>query len=118
MHAAKRELREECGLSSSEVAFASAPFTVTDVITPEPGTPEQGSAFHYVLAQTFCRTRAAVAPEQLRAGDDAGDARWCTLDELQQLQGAGETVPGVVQVVARALELDASGLLPVEGGDA
>jgi ADP-ribose pyrophosphatase YjhB (NUDIX family) len=119
MAAASRELSEECGLSSEDVRFALAPFTVTDVIVPAPGAaaaePAPGSTFHYLLAQTFCRTRDAIEPSQLRAGDDAGDAQWCSLEELDALDAQQNLTPGVMSVVRRALLLHDAGLLPLEG---
>ena len=114
MAAAGRELREECNLSSQDVQFAAAPFTTTDVIRPAASNGVAGSAFHYLIAQTFCRTREAVDPAKLTAGDDAGEARWYSLQEIEALQESDQASDGVVDVVRRGLLLFDRGLLPLE----
>lgn len=112
--AAARELQEECGLGSSDVYFHRSPFTVTDVIRPEAGTPEAGTAFHYLLAQTFCKTRTSVDPSQLVAGDDAGAAQWFSLPEIADMQETDQLSYGVEGVIKRGLVLHEQGLLPVQ----
>ena len=113
MAAAARELHEECNLSPSDVLFAAAPFTVTDVIRPAPNTDGAGSSFHYMLAQTFCRTNDELEPSKLSAGDDAGDARWYDLQGLKDLDAREALSPGVIPVVQRGLMLYERGLLPL-----
>ena len=116
MLAASRELHEECNLGPSDVQFAAAHFTASDVIRPAPGASDPpGTTFHYLLAQTFCRTQRAVEPEQLRPGDDAGEARWFTLREMEELQERNQLASGVQAVVARGMLLYERGLLPLEG---
>ena len=94
-------------MGSDSVCFSSAPFTVSDVIVPQ-----DGSSFHYMIAQTFCKTTAdgAGSPE-LQPGDDAKQAGWFSLDELMELRGRNETTSDCVDVVRRALLLHENGLL-------
>ena len=114
MVAAARELQEECNLSASDVRFHETPFTVTDVIRPAAASSDPGSKFHYLLAQTFCSTLETVEPSQLTAGDDAGDARWCSLDDMNDLDGRGQLASGVIDVVQRGLQLYSAGFLPLQ----
>ena len=131
MEAAARELHEECNLPASAVQFASEPFTTSDAITPE---------VHYLIAQTygwhclecepcaqwrcgrvdscvvrahrFARTRPEVdAAALLLAGDDAAEAGWFSLEELNGLEQQGLTTRAVVDVVQRGLQLSSRGLL-------
>ena len=111
--AAIRELHEECGLNSDSVQWHEAPFTVTDVIRPAVGEPDAGTKFHYLLAQTFCKTAPHVDPAQLVAGDDAGDAGWYSLQEIEGMQASGVCADGVEAVVKRGLLLHEHGLLPL-----
>ena len=115
MAAAARELEEECSLSRNDVRFAMAPFTVSDVIRPEVGTSNPGTDFHYMIAQALCYTRPTVEPEMLRAGDDAGDAKWYTIEEMEGMKP--RMAPNVLEVVKRGLLLYEKGLLPLEGDD-
>lgn len=117
MVAAARELHEECGLDAGKVLFADAPFTVSDVIKPDPEQAEPGSAFHYIIAQTFCRTRQASDSEALSAGDDAGDARWYSINEMESLDSEQRLSSGVIDVVRRGLLLHERGLLPTDVSD-
>jgi len=67
--ALKREVREETGLEIEVGAVAG----VFDLIT---------GAYHYVIIDYFARPIGG----ELRPGDDASDARWIALDELDSYE--------------------------------
>ncbi|KAL1524621.1 hypothetical protein AB1Y20_019510 [Prymnesium parvum] len=103
MRAAMRELCEETGLGREDVCFSAAPFTVSDVIDPA-----DGSSFHYMIAQTFCRTKGR---RELMAGDDARLAAWFSLEQMSDMERQDEIAGDCVGVVRLALALDRNGLL-------
>jgi ADP-ribose pyrophosphatase YjhB (NUDIX family) len=78
--ALRREVREETGLDV-EVG------EVAGVV--ERDYPEEG--VHYVIVDYF----VAVNGGELRAGDDAEDARWVPLDDIESL----ELVPRLVEAL-------------------
>ena len=70
-HAAERELREETGI----IARAGAPIYTFDVIQHD----EAGQVrFHYVIVDLWMEYVAG----EVRAGDDAAEARWITYQDL------------------------------------
>ena len=100
MDAARRELREETGLENGR--WHAHPFTTADAITDADGQVE----FHYLIAETFCALSNA---EPLEAGDDAGEARWWSLQDVERM----DDVSGdCARVLRRAEALVAAGLLP------
>ena len=101
MDAARRELREETGLENA--AWHPYPFTTADAIY----TDDQGrTEFHYLIAETFCALSNA---EPLEAGDDASEARWWSLPEVERM----DDVSGdCARVLKRAEALFEKGLLP------
>ena len=103
--AARRELREECALSDSEVRWSERSFTTTDAIYRDEGGAVQ---FHYLIAQFYCEARPGASPV---AGDDALDVRWWGLDEVAR-GAANDSVAGNCEaVLGRAEALRNSGLL-------
>ena len=101
MDAARRELREETGLEDG--LWHAHPFTTADAIY----TDDQGrTEFHYLIAETFCALSNA---EPLEAGDDASEARWWSLPEVERM----DDVSGdCARVLRRAEALFEKGLLP------
>ena len=69
--ALKREVREETGLDI-EVGEVAGVF---DLIVPGDDAP----GFHYVIIDYFARSVGGA----LKAGDDAADARWVPLGDLE-----------------------------------
>jgi 8-oxo-dGTP diphosphatase len=79
--AARREVLEEAGI---EIEVGAIVATI-DLIERDP----QGRVrFHYTLIDFTAEARS----EALTAGDDAADARWFDLDEIEELGLWSETV--------------------------
>jgi ADP-ribose pyrophosphatase YjhB (NUDIX family) len=93
LHAAQRELWEETRLSSPLLKWHSRAFCVSDSIHRDEVLGQHAVQYHYVIAQCFC-TVPFLQP--LIASDDAADAKWFTLQEMQHLQ---KLTPGVIQVL-------------------
>ncbi|CAJ1949915.1 unnamed protein product [Cylindrotheca closterium] len=137
LQAAQRELQEETNVASSNdcCQWYPYPFMTTDAIVQNTDTVDGGSySFHYLIAQCFAQL-LLVGREQehttttnnnnhetvllllppLEANDDALDAKWWTIQEIQT-----ELVPNkaisdmVVHVISRAEELCEKGCLNTE----
>jgi ADP-ribose pyrophosphatase YjhB (NUDIX family) len=90
--AAVRELWEEAGIEGT----AHKVFTAVDAFDRD----EEGKLLHHhVLVAVLC----APASTELTAGDDALEARWCTLDELEQ--GKLTLSLGVIEVARQGADL-------------
>ena len=76
VHAARRELEEECMLSHTDVQWSSRPFTTTDAIVHDADGAVQ---FHYLIAQFYGEAVDGALPI---AGDDALEVQWWLLDEV------------------------------------
>ena len=101
MDAARRELREETGLENA--AWHAHPFTTADAISTDRADEVE---FHYLIAETFCTLPEAVP---LEAGDDASEARWWSLEDVERM----DDVSGdCARVLRRAEARVAAGLLP------
>lgn len=91
LEAVRREVHEETGLSLSDVRLLD----VGDLLEyDDDGRVE----YHYVIAYYRCHPAAGT----LRAGDDAGAARWFTLDEVEALDISAR----LKQLVRWALECE------------
>jgi len=87
--AVAREVREECGI---EVEVGD----VLGVFDPIFRDPDGRIRYHYVVVDFLVYYRGG----ELRAGDDAADARWVTPEEL-----AGYALsPAATEMIGRALE--------------
>ncbi len=84
--AAEREIREETGIRIE----AQAPIYVFDMVERDPSGRVR---FHYVIVDLAARFIGG----ELRAGDDAAEARWVSADEMQDLQVS----PPTRQLLAR-----------------
>ena len=64
--------------------------------------------YHYVIAQCF-----ALAPEELPLipKDDAADAKWFRIEDIQIMAEKNETTPGILDVLERAETLYQQGCL-------
>jgi len=61
--------------------------------------------FHYVISQWFVEAKPKgelIDPPTLVADDDAADAKWWSLDEIQSGVEKGEVTKGVEKVLSRA----------------
>ena len=102
--AAKRELFEETQLCHPHVAFFDDSFMTSDAIVRD----DKGTMlFHYVIAQMFAEIDADAS---VRAGDDAMDIGFYTIDEIKT-QSFGKVTKNVLKVVQRASALHEAGLL-------
>ena len=108
MAAAKRELMEETGLveniSNQQWTlkwFEDGPFTCSDAIA---------DGYHYVISQCFAEVIASSQPN-IKASDDAMDAKWFSVKEVEVAESAGNVSPGVLRVLRRSELLYDKGLL-------
>lgn len=86
--AAARELFEETGMTADFLRLADW----VEVITREKAEIK----YHFVIAMFVGQLKGG----ELKAGDDAGDARWFGLDELPQL----EMTKGTAQLIRKAYD--------------
>lgn len=108
LEAAKRELREETGLCSNNKNkqctlkwHDDGPFACSDSI---------GGGFHYVISQCFAEVIASSMPH-IEASDDAMDAKWWSVEEVEVAESKGIITRGVLRVVKRSETLYQKGLL-------
>mmetsp|Transcript_19847 Transcript_19847/g.57572 ORF Transcript_19847/g.57572 Transcript_19847/m.57572 type:complete len:158 (-) Transcript_19847:85-558(-) len=114
MDAAKRELWEETrmgvfgekkgdGSTTSNLLWhADGPFTATDSIHRDSNKVVQ---FHYVISQCFAEALPMTEKDDLLvlpklvACDDAMDARWWNIEEMEQGIKEGNLTPGILRVL-------------------
>ena len=101
LDAAQREITEETQLQVESCEWLPCPFMTTDSIVKN-GNNEESVAFHYLIAHCFAR-----APKGLPLvvpSEDALDAKWYTLQEIEAMQ-QDQVSELVVKVIERAEEL-------------
>jgi ADP-ribose pyrophosphatase YjhB (NUDIX family) len=113
--AAQRELWEETRLGDADGHpllewFDGGPFMSSDSIHRN----DAGIiTHHYVISQCFCRVAVTTTnTPTLTACDDAMDAKWWTLSDIQSAVDQGKASPGIVQVFERAEALHSQSMLP------
>lgn len=96
------------------------PFMTTDAIfkKSDDANTDDGYAFHYVIAHCFARIDAVDdghpdTMPQLHPSDDALDAKWFSIAEIQNMKKAHLLSQGVLTVLERAEALSRFGALPV-----
>ena len=118
LDAAKRELREETGLISSQSTTTGdgniskaydlkwhnfGAFACSDAI---------GNGFHYAILQCFAQLVSADAhPPKIEASDDAMDANWWSEEEVKEAEERGIVSSGVLRILKRSELLHSKGLL-------
>ncbi|KAL3911196.1 MAG: hypothetical protein SGILL_007378 [Bacillariaceae sp.] len=115
LQAAQREILEETNIPPSMCQWHPDPFMTTDAIIEQAGPRQQSPtqyAFHYVIAQCFARISVENGDESVVAltpSDDALDAKWFSLTEIEALEETKEASKGVVKVIERAEQLSKLG---------
>lgn len=110
MDAAQRELAEETNLLPEACQWYPHPFMTTDAIFPN--SDGSSYSFHYLIAQCFAQFGEHEELPALEASDDALDAKWWTIQQIQtQLVPDKAVSDMVVGVISRAEELCAKGNL-------
>ncbi|KAM3568061.1 hypothetical protein VYU27_009809 [Nannochloropsis oceanica] len=117
LSAAAREAREETGLTHEDLRFYPYAVCTTDAIywreKDADGKREKEVQFHYVIThQAAWITTGAV--ERARAGDDAAEVAFKTLEELKTMTLDGTLVGSVCDVVMRVERLVSKGVINVE----
>jgi len=87
---AQRELLEETGLKAEKIKFAA----IRDLI----GHNEDGSISHHFIIATYL---AEQVSGELRAGDDAKEAEWFALEQLDSLKTTPNTVAFIRSVLGK-----------------
>jgi len=74
-------------------------------------TDSIGEGFHYVIAHCYAELFIDSLP-LVQGTDDAANANWFTMSDIQRKETGGETTPGVLSVVGRIEQLRMHSLLP------
>jgi 8-oxo-dGTP diphosphatase len=109
--AGQRELTEETNLSSTDCIWYQYPFMTTDSIFEN----RNGDySFHYLIAHCFAQIKSRNQLPMVTASDDALDAKWWTVVEIEeQLLPCNAVSKMVLGVIKRAESLYAKdNLLP------
>jgi 8-oxo-dGTP diphosphatase len=102
-----RELKEETQWAETE-AWESLRWYSKTVCT----TDAIGDSYHYMIAHCYAETQSDSLPNVI-AADDAADADWFTLAEIQTKSDESTATPGVMTVLHRIEDLSKYGLLPL-----
>jgi 8-oxo-dGTP diphosphatase len=102
-----RELKEETKWTDS-AAWESLRWYSKTVCT----TDAIGDDYHYMIAHCYAETQSDSLPTVL-AADDAADADWFTMAEIQTKCDESQATPGVMTVLHRIQDLSKYGLLPL-----
>lgn len=108
---AQRELAEETSFSGQErMEWHPDPFATADsIISPDNDNSKEEPLFHFVVAIAFATLQADALPS-VTSKDDAKQAKWWTISEIQDMSHE-MTTPGLVQRVERAEFLYQKGAL-------
>lgn len=87
LEASKRELREETGLYAEPLGVC---FIVNNIVLDKLGKVK----YHYVILDVLFD--ASTIKGELKAGDDALDAKWFTLEEALSSQEVSRTVKALI----------------------
>ena len=71
-----------------------------------------GENYHYMIAHCYAETQSDSLPS-IMAADDAADAEWFTMAEIQTKCDESQATPGVMTVLHRIEDLSKYGLLPL-----
>ena len=94
--AARREVREECGISVRIAELVG----VLDRVTRD---ADGRVRYHWLLVDYLAFPEAD--DDTITAGDDAAEVRWVPIDEVARMQ----TTDGLIDMIRRAAELAAGG---------
>eukprot|EP00980_Cylindrotheca_fusiformis_P028527 scaffold22607_cov123-Cylindrotheca_fusiformis.AAC.24 len=101
--AGQRELLEETNLVAADCLWYPHPFMTTDAIH---ANDNGGFAFHYLIAHCFAQIKPCDTLPLIAASDDALDAKWWTITEIEeQLQTKNSVSNFVLDVIHRAESL-------------
>ena len=102
---AQRELQEETrGITDNSLEWYPEAVTTTDAI---------GTGYHYVIGHYYATTTTALLLPTVQAQDDAADAQWLRLLEVQDMERQQHVTPGVSAVIVRMEALRRAGLLEI-----
>jgi 8-oxo-dGTP diphosphatase len=103
-----RELKEETKWGTDTDAWESLRWYSRTVCT----TDAIGDSYHYMIAHCYAETQSDSLPNVI-AADDAADADWFTIAEIQTKCDDSQATPGVMTVLNRIQDLSKYGLLPL-----
>jgi 8-oxo-dGTP diphosphatase len=98
-----RELSEEVQCAAlDKLQWYKEPLLTTDSI---------GQGYHYLIAHCYAHLSMDDDLPTLQASDDAADAGWFTINEIEGNQRQCLYTPGILRVIKRMQELSTHGLL-------